>query len=85
MIRGRNSAVGIATHYELDGTGIESRWGRDSFQPALGPTTIGAGSFPGVKRPGRGVDHQLSSNAEVKERVELYLYSPCDPSWPVLG
>jgi hypothetical protein len=34
------------------------------------------GSFPGVKRPGRGVDHPPSSSAEVKKRVDLYLYSP---------
>jgi hypothetical protein len=40
-------------------------------------------SFPGVKRPGREVDHPPSSSAEVKERVELYLYSPSGPSWPV--
>jgi hypothetical protein len=26
---GRDSAVGIATRYGLDGPGIESRWGRD--------------------------------------------------------
>ena len=26
-----------------------------------------------------------TSSAEVKERVELYLYSPSGPSWPVLG
>ena len=26
-----------------------------------------------------------SSSAEVKERVQLYLYSPSGPSWPVLG
>ena len=26
-----------------------------------------------------------SSSAEVKERVELYLYSPSGPSWPVIG
>jgi hypothetical protein len=26
---GRDSSVGIATRYELDGPGIESRWGRD--------------------------------------------------------
>jgi hypothetical protein len=38
--------------------------------------TIGAGSFPGVKRPGLGVDHRLPLSAEVKERVELYLYPP---------
>jgi hypothetical protein len=42
-------------------------------------------SFPGIKRPGRGVDHPPSSSARVKERVELYLYSPSGPSWPVLG
>jgi len=33
-------------------------------------------SFPGVKRPGRSVDHPPSSSAQFKERVELYLYSP---------
>jgi hypothetical protein len=31
---------------------------------------------PGVKRPGRGVDHPPPSSAEVKEREELYLCSP---------
>jgi hypothetical protein len=30
-------------------------------------------SFPGVKRPGRRVDHPPPSSAEVKERVELHL------------
>jgi len=37
--RGRDS-VGIATRYELDGSGIESRWGQDfphQCRPALGP------------------------------------------------
>ena len=47
--------------------------------------TMGTGSFLGVKRPGRGVDHPPPSSAEVEERVELYLYSPAGPSWPVLG
>ena len=35
----------------------------------------GTGSFPEVKWPGRGVDYPPPSSAEVKERVELYLYS----------
>ena len=35
--------------------------------------------------PWRGVDHPPPSSAEVKERVELYFYSPSGPSWPVLG
>jgi hypothetical protein len=47
--------------------------------------TMGTGSLPGVKWPGRGGDHPPSSSARVKERVELYLYSPSDPSRPVLG
>ena len=46
---------------------------------------MGIGSFPRVKQPGRGVDHPLPSSAEVKERVELYLYSPSGSSWHVLG
>ena len=41
-------------------------------------------SFPGVKRPERGGNHPPTSNAEVKETVELYIYSPSGPSWPVL-
>jgi len=30
----------------------------------------------GVMQPGRGSDHRISSSTEIKERVELYLYSP---------
>jgi hypothetical protein len=47
--------------------------------------TMGTGSFPGVKLPRRDVDHPHPSSAEVKERVELYLYSPLGTSWLVLG
>jgi len=43
------------------------------------------GSFPGVKRPGRGVGHPFPSSAEVKERVELCLYFFSGPSWSVRG
>ena len=31
--------------------------------------TMSTGSFSGVKRPGRGVDHPHPSSADVKERV----------------
>jgi len=31
--------------------------------------TMGTGSFLGVKRPGRTVDHTSPSSAEVEERV----------------
>jgi hypothetical protein len=47
--------------------------------------TTGTGSFLGIKQPGRGVDHPPPSSTEVKERVELYLYSPSGPSSPILG
>jgi len=46
---------------------------------------MGKGSLPEVKWPGRGVDHPHPSSAEVKERVELYLYSPSGPSWALVG
>ena len=47
--------------------------------------TMITGSFPGIKRPGRGVEHPPQSSAEVQGRVELYFYSPSGPSWPVIG
>jgi hypothetical protein len=47
--------------------------------------TMDKGSFPGVRRPGRGVDHPHLTSAKVKERVEQYIYSLSGPSWPVLG
>jgi hypothetical protein len=43
------------------------------------------GSFPWVKQLRRGVDHPPPFSTEVKERVEIYLYSPSGSSWPVLG
>jgi hypothetical protein len=56
---GRDSSVGIATRYGLDGPGIESRCGRDfphQSRPALGPTQPPIqwvpGLFPGVKAAG---------------------------------
>jgi hypothetical protein len=36
-------------------------------------------SFLGIKRPGRGVNYPPTSSIEVKERLELYLYSPSEP------
>ena len=90
---GRDSSVGIATRYGLDGPEIKSRWGARFSAPVQtgpgGPPSLlynGYRVLPGGKvRPGRGVDHPPTSSAEVKERVELYLYSLSWPSWPVLG
>ena len=79
---GRDSSVGIATRYGLDGQGIESRWGERFSAPVqTGPgacpssCTMGTGSFPGVRRPGRGADHPPPSKCRGQERVGLYLYS----------
>jgi hypothetical protein len=90
--RGRDSSVDIAARCGLDGPGIESRWGARFSAPVQTGTgahptsyTMGTGSFPGVNRPGRGVDHPPPSSAEVDGRVELYMRSPAGPSLPVLG
>jgi len=87
-----DSSVGIATRYGLEVPGIESRWLATFCAPVqtgLGAHpasyTMGTVSFPRVKRPGCGVDHSPPSSAEIKERVELYLYSSSGPLWPVLG
>jgi hypothetical protein len=85
-----------ATIYELE-LGTENRRNRiqmrarfsASFQTGLGSHpacyTMSTGTFPGVKRLGHGVDHQSPSSDEVKERIELYLYSTSGPSWPLMG
>jgi hypothetical protein len=74
---GQDISVGIATRYGLSGLEIESRWGvRFSTAVQIGPgahpgcRTKDTGSLPEVKRPGRDVNHPLSSSAKVKERVE---------------
>ena len=60
--------------------GLDPNEGQDS--PNLSRLALGPIPPPpvqcvlGVKRPGRGVDRLAPSSAEVKEGVELYLYSP---------
>jgi len=75
---GLDSIVCIAIHYRLDGLAVKSQWWMRFSTPVhtgsgTHPTsyTMGIGCFPGVK--------QTPSSAEVKERVELYLYSPTEP------
>ena len=81
---GRDSSVGIATCYGLDDPGIEPQWGVENFPhlyiPALGHTQ------PVIQWvPGLGVDLPPPSSPEVKERVELYLYSLSGTVWPATG
>jgi hypothetical protein len=89
---GRDSTVGIATFSGLGSPGIEFRWrARFSSPVQAGPGahpasyTMDIGSSPGVKRPGRGVDHPPPYSAKVIERVELYFYSTSEPSRTVTG
>jgi hypothetical protein len=47
---GRDSVVGIATHYRLDGPGIKSRMEQDFlclYRPALGPAEPPIARVPG--------------------------------------
>jgi hypothetical protein len=88
---GRDSSVGISDSLLAGRFGDRIPVGAGFSAPVqTGPRahpasyTMGNGSFPGVKRSGRGVDHPLPSSAEVKKRVEIYLYSPSGPLWPVL-
>ena len=88
---GHDTSVGIVTDYRLDGPGsnlskaetIHTVQTGSGAHPAF--CTVGTGSFPGVKWPGRGIDHPPRPSAEVKERVKLYLYSPFGPFWLLIG
>jgi hypothetical protein len=79
IIKSRDSSVGIALGYGLDGRGSKVRFpagagncshhrvqNGSGAHPAsyLGDTR---GSFPGGKAAGRKADHSLPSSAEVKE------------------
>jgi len=89
---GRDSSVGITTHYELDGPAIESRWELRFFhtrpnRPWSPPSLLynGYRFFPEGKAAGAWLWPPTPSIAEVKERVEIYIYSVSVPSRPVLG
>jgi hypothetical protein len=69
--------------YDLGGPGIESQWGeifRTRPDQPWGPPGLLHNTVPGlsrvVNRPRRDVEHPSASSAEVKERVELHVYSP---------
>jgi hypothetical protein len=68
----RDSSVGIATGYGLDGPGIEFRWGRGFphlSRPTLAPTQPPVQWVPGLsrgkERAGRDADPSPPSNAVV--------------------
>jgi len=90
-LRGRDSSVGIATRYGLEGPRIECLWGRDfphPSRPTLGPTQPPIKWVPGLlhgSKAARGWRWPpIPSSDEVKERVDIYLYYHSGPSWPLL-
>jgi hypothetical protein len=83
----------VPTKYRVqENTKKNTLWGRvfpHPSRPSVGPTqTLYSGyrgSFLWIKRPGRGANYPPPSSADVKERVDLYLYFPSGSSWPVRG
>jgi len=82
---GRDSSVGIATRYEVDGLGIESRLRRDFSHlsiSAWGPPGLlykGYRIIHGCKAAGAWYCPPTPSSAEVKDRVEIYILYPSGP------
>jgi hypothetical protein len=84
-IVGRDSSVGVEISYGLDGQGIEARYSEPAqtgsgAHPAF--YTMDTGSFLGLKRVQRGVNHKPPSRAEVKEESRATplhppLITPC--------
>ena len=86
VMSGPGSSVGIPTGYELDGPGIESRWGRDfphQSRPTLGHIQPPVRWVPGLSRgwtAARAWRWPLTPfYCCGQERVELCLYSPYGP------
>jgi hypothetical protein len=87
MSVGRDSVVGIATGtgWTVRGSnaGVGEIFRTRPDRPWGPPSLLQNGyrvSFPGVKGPGRGIDHPPPYSTVVKGRVEIYLYSPSGPS-----
>jgi hypothetical protein len=90
---GRGRVVCIATSNGLDFRGFRTPGGGEILctcpdRPRGSSGLLYNGywvSFLGPKRPWRGVEHQPLSSMDIKEWVELYLYSPYLPLWHVIG
>jgi hypothetical protein len=93
----RDSLVSIETPYRLDESGnripVETSFAAPvqadpetrtvSYRMSTG--SLSPPGEGGVKLSRRGADSHHPSSADVKERVEVYLYSPSGPSWHVIG
>jgi hypothetical protein len=84
IVWSRDSSVGIATRYGLDGPVIESRWGGENFRTRpdrlWSPPSLlykGYQVFPGVMRSNRGVDHSPHLTSRLKKEKSYISFSPC--------
>ena len=81
---GRDSSVGIATSYMLDGPGIESRCGRNFpylSRLALGPTQPPKQWAPGLSRGGKPLERDVNNRPNLAPRLkEAYSYTSA-PLW----
>jgi hypothetical protein len=76
------SAVGITTGYGLDDRGVRvraqvaARIFTSPYRPAVETThqKCTGGPFPGLKRPGREVDHSPTNSAEIK-KTRVYTFT----------
>jgi len=88
---GRDSSVGEANCYGLDGPGSNAGGGeifRNRPDSPWGPPGLVQNWYqviPVGKTARAWHWPPIPSSAEVKESVELYLYSPSGTSWAVLG
>lgn len=89
---GRDSSIGTAVRYRLDGPRTELRWWRDfphcQTNPGthLDPYTMRTWSFPWVKRTGRGVKLLPQNPApRLKKKLSYTCTPPSGLSWPILG
>jgi hypothetical protein len=77
---GWDRVVGIGIRYGLDGPEIKSWWGRVFPHPSI-LMYNGNRVFAGRKAAGAWHWPLTPSNVEVKERVELFIYSLSGTAW----
>ena len=85
----QDSVVGLATCWTVQGSNPSGDQFSTRVQTENGAhedsSKVSTWSFLGVTRPELSFNHPIPSNAEVKERGELQLYSPSVSSWKVVG